>query len=140
MMHRPRMKQHVEDTILAQDALTVDGEAFCDVQQCLYWLCKQEILHMTNFTLLRSLCTLLGNSTLQRLKQSKNMTYESEQSMQEMIQAISLVLGKKKHTNRCVHLHSIPKFWTKQWTCLLSSNWGLMCTTKALIYCGDAIR
>ena len=95
------MKQHVEDTILAQGALTVDGEAFCDVQQCLYWLCKQEILHMTNFTMLRSLCTLLGNSTLQRLKQSKNMTYESEQSMQEMIQAISLVLGKKTHKQVC---------------------------------------
>ena len=104
-MHRPRMKQHVEDTILAQGALTVDGEAFCDVQQCLYWLCKQEILHMTNFTLLRSLCTLLGNSTLQRLKQSKNMTYESEQSMQEMIQAISLVLGKKNtQTGVCISI------------------------------------
>ena len=95
------MKQHVEDTILAQGALTVDGEAFCDVQQCLYWLCKQEILHMTNFTLLHSLCTLLSNSTLQRLKQSNNMTYESEQSMQEMIQAISLVLGKKTLKQVC---------------------------------------
>ena len=95
MLLRERSKQRVEDALQARDRVTVDGVAFCDMLRCLYWLGKQEIPHTTNFASLRSLCVLLGNSTLPRLKESKNMTYESEQSMQEMLQAISSVLEEE---------------------------------------------
>ena len=78
MVLRTQTNQRVEDTIHARGLLTVDGDAFCDALRCLYWFCKQEIPHTTNFASLRSLCILLGNSTLSRLKESKNMTYESE--------------------------------------------------------------
>lgn len=44
----------------------------------MYVLNKQEIAHMSNFKELKSLCELLGNDSLKRLKKAKNLNYESE--------------------------------------------------------------
>ena len=79
-------KKKVARLVSSQDCLTVDGEAFCDVLKCLYWLAKHEI---PNFSPLRDLCISLGNTTLTHLQAAKNRTYGSEQSMHEMLNAIN---------------------------------------------------
>ena len=65
------------------------GKFFCNALKCLYWLAKHEIPHTTNFNPLRDLCIDLGNTNLTRLQTAKNCTYSSEQSMHEMLNAIS---------------------------------------------------
>ena len=88
-IERSRKKKTVTQLVSTQDCLTVDGEAFCDALKCLYWLAKHEIPHTTNFNPLCDLCIDLGNTTLTRLQTAKNRTYGSEQSMHEMLSAIS---------------------------------------------------
>ena len=55
----------------------------------MYFLNKQELLiaHTTNFKELKSLCELLGNDSLNRLQKAKNLNYESEMIMNEMVRA-----------------------------------------------------
>ena len=98
---RIQTNQHVTDVIEGSRRLTVDGDAFCDALRCLYWLAKQEVPHTTNFSSLKELCVLLGNTTLPRLAVSKNMTYQSEQSMQEILQAISSCLEEEALRKVC---------------------------------------
>ena len=51
------------------------------------------MLHTTNFGPLRSLCIQLGNQSLIRLAESgSNRTYMSEQTMNEMVSAIGMVI------------------------------------------------
>ena len=44
---------------------------------------------------LKDLCELLGNDTLQRLRKAKNLNYESEMTMNEMVRAIGLSLEEE---------------------------------------------
>ena len=55
----------------------------------MYHLNKHETAHTTNFKSLKELAICLGNSTLPRLAKAKNLNYESEMTMQEMVRAIS---------------------------------------------------
>ena len=75
--------------------LTVDEYAFCHALRCMYYLNKNEIAHTTNFSGLRELCVLLGNTTLPQLKKSGNTNYESEQIMGEIMEAISVTLEEE---------------------------------------------
>ena len=61
----------------------------------MYFLNKQEIAHSTTFKGLKDLCELLGNDTLQRLRKGKNLIYESEMTMNEMVRAIGLSLEEE---------------------------------------------
>ena len=61
----------------------------------MYFLNKQEIAHTTTFKGLKDLCELLGNDTLQRLPKAKNLNYESEMTMNEMVRAIGLSLEEE---------------------------------------------
>ena len=47
-----------------------------------------KMAHTTNFKSLKELAICLGNSTLPRLAKAKNLNYESEMTMQEMVRAI----------------------------------------------------
>lgn len=94
-IHRAQRHERIEESLARSNQLTTDGEAFCDAVRCLYWLTKQEIPHTTNFASLRELCIILGNATLPRLMLSKNRTYQSEQTMHELILAIGSVFEEE---------------------------------------------
>ena len=59
------------------------------------------------FSSLKKLCVVLGNTTLTRLGISGNKTYQSEQSMQEIPQAISSCFEeenlRKVHGSDLIH-------------------------------------
>ena len=76
------------DLINDSSILTVDENVFCDALRCIYFLCKNEIAHTTNFSGLKALCIQQGNKTLPLLRTSGNTNYESEQIMGEMVEAI----------------------------------------------------
>ena len=69
----------------------MDEEAFTDALKVMYFL-KSEIAHTTTFKGLKDLCELLGNDTLGRLHKAKNLNYESEMTMNEMVRAIGITL------------------------------------------------
>ena len=85
----------ISQVIKEADTLTVDEEAFVDALRVMYFLNKQEIAHTTTFKGLKNLCELLGNDTLQRLRKAKNLNYESEMTMNEMVRAIGLSLEEE---------------------------------------------
>lgn len=100
-LERRAKKRNIDDVLHSEDRLTVDSKAFCDVLRCLYFLEKREILHTTNLGPIRDLCIRLGNGTLPRLQDGRNRTYGSEQSMQEMLQAISFAIEEDLLQNIC---------------------------------------
>ena len=53
--------------------------------KCMYWLCKQEISHTTNFSSLLELAKNLGATYLNDICLSKNAHYTSERFMQEAV-------------------------------------------------------
>lgn len=61
----------------------------------MYFLNKQEITQTTTFKGLKDLSELLGNDTLQRLRKAKNLNYESEMTMNEMVRATGLTLEEE---------------------------------------------
>ena len=67
----------VLDLINDSSILTVDENVFCDALRCIYFLCKNEIAHTTNFSGLKALCIQLGNETLPLLRKSGNTNYEA---------------------------------------------------------------
>ena len=85
----------VLDLINDSSILTVDENAFCDALRCIYFLCKNEIAYTTNFSGLKALCIQLGNETLPLLRKSGNTNYESEQIMEEMVEAIGWTLEEQ---------------------------------------------
>ena len=86
---RRSKRRRIDDYVDQRQQLTIDGEGMCDAFKCLYWLAKNEIARTTHFQSLRQLCMDFGNESLQRLTKARNKTYASEQSMQEMLAAIS---------------------------------------------------
>ena len=73
--------------------VTADEEAFCDALHCIYVLAKHEVPHTTLFTPLRDFCIKMGN---EKLDKSNNVNYRSEQTMQEMLEAINTVLEAER--------------------------------------------
>ncbi len=61
----------------------------------MYFLNKHEIAHTTTFKGLKDLCELLGNDTLKRLHKAKNLNYESEMTMNEMVRAIGIAMEEE---------------------------------------------
>ena len=53
--------------------------------KCLYWLCKQEIPHTTNYEPLLALVKALGCSYLSSLSKGGNAHYTSECIIQEVV-------------------------------------------------------
>ena len=93
--NRVSTQSTVIQLIERSDVLTVDERAFCDAMRCMYYLNKNEIAHTTNFSGLKELCVLLGNESLPALKKSGNTSYESEQTMQEIVEVIGLTLEEE---------------------------------------------
>ena len=57
---------------------------------------KKEITHTTNFVDLKELCIQLFNITLPDLVKGKNVNYQSESIMAEMVEAIGVTLEEKE--------------------------------------------
>ncbi len=58
--------------------------------KCLYWLCKQEIAHTTNYQPLLSLATTsLGCSYMSALNAGGNAHYTSERIVQELVELMA---------------------------------------------------
>ena len=80
------------------------GISFCAVQsaerkamigamKCMYWLCRQEVPHTTNFSALLELAKSPGATYLSDLCLGKNAHYTSERFMQEAVSSLGEVIS-----------------------------------------------
>ena len=60
--------------------------------KCMYWLCKQEIPHTTDFSSLLELAKKVGATYLNDICLSKNAHYTSERFMQEAVCSLGEVI------------------------------------------------
>ena len=65
--------------------VTLQRQALIAAMKCLYWLCKQEIAHTTNYEPLLSLVKNLGCTHLSALNVGGNAHYTSECIIQELV-------------------------------------------------------
>ena len=65
--------------------MALQRSAVIGAMKCLYWLCKQEIAHTTNYQPLLSLSLSLGCSDLSALNAGGNAHYTSERIVQELV-------------------------------------------------------
>ena len=72
---------------------------------CLYFLVKQRIPHTTNFEPLLDLLHLMGIPTKADIHVTKNATYTSNKSIQEMLYCISEVIESKILNDLCESEH-----------------------------------
>ena len=80
---RGGIREAVEQQVVAQ------REAVVGAMKCLYWLCKQENPHTTNYEPLMSLATSLGCTYLSALNVGRNAHYTSERIVQELIDILA---------------------------------------------------
>lgn len=85
-------KNTLVDIFQQSTVVSVDEAAFCDAMKCLYFLVKHEMPHTTLFSPLRDFSIMMGNEKLSLLDRSKNVNYRSEQTIQEMLEAINCVM------------------------------------------------
>ena len=74
-----------------QEQVVLQRETVIGAMKCLYWLCKQEIAHTTNYMYepLLSLAMNLGCTYLSALKVGGNAHYTSERIVQELVQLLA---------------------------------------------------
>ena len=68
-----------------QEQVLLSRQAVVGAMKCLYWLCKQEIPHTTNYEPLLALAKALGCSYLSSLSKGGNAHYTSERIIQEVV-------------------------------------------------------
>ena len=69
--------------------VVLQRNAVVGAMKCLYWLCKREIAHTTNFKPLLSLATSLGCTYLSALNVGGNAHYTSERIVQELVEILA---------------------------------------------------
>lgn len=98
MMHQEALEQeHACQVVKAQggireameEQVVLQGNAVIGAIKCLYWLCKQEIPHTTNYEPPLSLATNLGCTYLSALNVSRNAHYTNERIVQELVQLLA---------------------------------------------------
>ena len=94
VMHREALEQeHACKMVRARGGIkealdkqvTLQRQALIAAMKCLYWLCKQEIAHTTNYEPLLSLVKNLGCTHLSALNVGGNAHYTSERIIQELV-------------------------------------------------------
>lgn len=83
-LSRDASQLDVVQVMTRANTLTVDEEAFADALRCMYHLNKHEVAHTSNFKSLN----LFGKY---KISKAKNLNYESEMTMQEMVKAIETI-------------------------------------------------
>ena len=72
-----------------QGQVVLQRNAVIGAMKCLYWLCKQEIAHTTNYEPLLSLAMSLGCTYLSALNSGRNAHYTSERIVQELVHILA---------------------------------------------------
>jgi hypothetical protein len=72
---------------------SAERRAMIGAMQCMYWLCKQEIPHTTNFSFLLELAKSLGATYLNDLCLGRNTLHISERFMQEAVSCLGEVIS-----------------------------------------------
>ena len=75
-----------------QDALTAERRAVIGCCQCIYWLCKQDIPHTTNYPSLLTLAENLGCKYFKALRVGQNATYTSPQIVGEFLKVMDRMI------------------------------------------------
>jgi len=70
---------------VVQGQVALQKSAVIGAMKCLYWHCKQEIAHTTNYQPLLSLAMSLGCNYLSALNAGGNAHYTSERIIQELV-------------------------------------------------------
>ena len=100
--HAVAVKLEMNLSVSQQDG--VIAQSFCAVQsaerkvmigamKCMYWLCRQEVPHTTNFSALLELAKSLGATYLSDFSLGKNAHYTSERFMQEAVSSLGEVIS-----------------------------------------------
>ena len=94
--HKQALKKETVATlcgnVMQRMAPPVCQDELVGAMSCLYFLCKNNIAHITNFEPLLDLTTHLGLYIKDGIRVGKNAHYTSPQSIQELLQAMSWVL------------------------------------------------
>ena len=72
---------------------SAERKAMIGAMKCMYWLCRQEVLHTTNFSALLELAKSLSATYLSDLCLGKNAHYTSERFMQEAVSSLGEVIS-----------------------------------------------
>ena len=80
-----RVKAHRGIREVMQGQVAFQKSVVVGAMKCLYWLCKQEIAHTTNYEALLSLAMSLGCTYLPALNAGRNAHYTSERIIQELV-------------------------------------------------------
>lgn len=92
-----RLKAQLSATGNIAQAFTVvesaERRAMIGAFKCMYWLCKQEIPHTTNFTSLLQLGKNLGATYLNDMCVGGNAQYTSERFVQEVVMPLGSVIS-----------------------------------------------
>lgn len=73
---------------------SAERKAMISAMKCLYWLCKQEIPHTTNYVPLLELAKSIGATYLSDLNLGGNAHYTSERFIQEAVVSLGGVISK----------------------------------------------
>ena len=79
-MHKKRLNRNTHAKLI-KEAVQGQVAAVVGAIKCLYWLCKQEIPHTTNYQPLLSLTKSFGCNYLSALNVPRNAHYASEQEL-----------------------------------------------------------
>ena len=74
---------------------SAERKAMIAAMKCLYWLCKQEIPHTTNYMPLLELAKSIGATYLNDLNLGGNAHYTSERFMQEAVISLGDVVNRR---------------------------------------------
>ena len=72
---------------------SAERKAMIGAMKCMYWLCRQEVPHITNFSALLELAKSLGVMYLSDFCLGKNAHYTSERFMQEAVSSLGEVIS-----------------------------------------------
>ncbi|CAG2186740.1 unnamed protein product [Mytilus edulis] len=72
--------------------VTLNEMAMESAMKCLYWLCKRELPHTTNYVPLMNLCKDLGVDVLNALMVGENAKYTSERFIQEALLSFKYIV------------------------------------------------
>ena len=102
-------KHTLVDIVQQSEVVSVDKEALCDTLKCVYFLVKREMPHTTLFSPLRDFSIMMENEKPPLLDRSKKVNYRSEQTIQEMLEAINAVMEADVE-DVCTSLFFFPSF------------------------------
>ena len=78
-----------------QDSLTTERKVVTGCCRCIYWLCKHNIPHTTNYASLLALAEDLGCKYFEDLRVGRNATYTSPQIAGEFLKVMDRMIEER---------------------------------------------